>query len=376
MKEDNGLSNNNETRIKRSGISPRELVMQYLPFLPWLIAIVIIALGLTYARLRFMPNVYSVTGNIMVRDQNAMGSKTDKFNDILFTEPNRNLEDEMQLIRSRNMAKRVVKSMGLEIQYYNKGKVRSTLVSNKETPITLRIFSLRDSTASFTLEVSILNEREFKIGEFGGPQLFNQPFETSAGQFMIIRTPYSENAFATKVFEINYASADNRAMELVGYSAARQSGTSTTILQLYFETENPKLGIDIVNQWMKEYQQAGLEEKRQVALNALAFINEQMDTVRQDLTGVERNLLGYKEDNKVYNTQVQSENYLSQISDLEKESFQQGVQMEILNNLITYISDTEEPIPPGRFSVGYYPNRPWSNNSVSLIICRYSGKLY
>jgi capsular exopolysaccharide synthesis family protein len=342
MKEDNGIPLTTYADSKKAGFSPRELVMRYIPFLPWIAAIVIISLAAAYTRLHFMPNVYSVTGNIMVQDPNSMGSSADKFNEILFTEPARNLEDEMQVIKSRNLAKRVVKSLGLEVLYYNKGKVRSTLVSPRESPLILDILSLNDSSAYFSIELTVINEREFRIGE-NNNVLFSQPFETSAGRFRISYRPNLMGAFASNDFIIDYSSTENRAVELISNTYAGQSGTSNTIIQLQFQTENPKLGIVIVDQWMEEYQKAGLEEKRQVALGALGFINEQLDTVRLNLTSVERNLLGYREDNKVYNTQVQSEKYFTQLTDLEKESLQQGVQLEVLNNLLSYISDTKNP---------------------------------
>jgi len=73
------------------------------------------------------------------------------------------------------MAKRVIKSLGLETQYYNQGKIRSSLVYQRETPIQLQVISLRDSNASFTIPVTILNEHEFKLTEKGPAVSFDQP---------------------------------------------------------------------------------------------------------------------------------------------------------------------------------------------------------
>jgi capsular exopolysaccharide synthesis family protein len=251
--------------------------------------------------------------------------------------------DEIQLIKSRSIAKRVVKSLNLEVQYYNEGKIRSTQIGAAECPFNLKIFKLNDSSIKFSLPITLIDNERFSFSEKGTLIFFDQQFETAHGIFALTRQPVDASVYVSKRFFIDYAPVETRARQLVGSASASQSGESNNILELGFETENPRIGIEIVNQWMTEYEQAGLEDKKQIAVNALDFIDAQMDTVRNDLGAVERNLLGYRERNKVISPLEQSSQIFNSVGELDKEITKQSVQIEIIDNLINYIADTKSP---------------------------------
>jgi tyrosine-protein kinase Etk/Wzc len=65
-----------------------------------------------------------------------------------------------------------------------------------------------------------------------------------------------------------------------------------------------------------------------------------MDTVRQDLMGVEKNLQGYREKNKIYSPEQQSQNYFNSLAELDNLITSKGVQLENINYLIRYINDS------------------------------------
>lgn len=325
------------------GNSPREIIFKYLPYLPWVVLSIVIALTVAFIKLRYSPNIYSVSGTILVQEPNSYGSKAEKFDEIFLAGPDRNLNDEVQVIKSRTMAKRVVRKMGLGVLYYNEGKIRSTLVYSGDSPLRLEVIKLKDSLHSFSIQVNVVNDFEFTLVANGPKLKFGQVFEIDKGQFTINRTNHELSSFASNMFYVSYSPTDERADQLISSLYADQNGESSNIIKISFTTENPKSGIDIVNQWMTEYQLAGLEEKKQIAVNALEFINQQMDTVRAELGGVERNLQNYRETNRVYNPDQQAENFFKSLSDLEAEITKQGVKAESVNFLIRYLSDNSNP---------------------------------
>ena len=342
MNEEN-LSASVEQNRPNTIVSPREILIKYLPFLPWVIASVILALTIAFLKLRYSPNVYNVRSTILVKDPSASGSRPDKIEEILFSNPNKNINDEIQMIRSRNMAKRVIRSLGLEVQYVIHGKIRSSQAHAAESPFRLNILYLKDSARAFEIPVTILDEKHFTLMENNDSLLFDQPFEINAGRFSLTRTIIPLALMGSNLYSVSYAPAEQRAGQLVGNLSAAPSGESNNILQLTYSTENTRIGVDIVNKWMEQYQLAGLEEKKQIAVKAINFIDEQMDTVKYELGGVEKNLLGYREKNRVFNPQAQSEQIFTTLSELERDITTQGVQVKVIDNLIAYISDIRSP---------------------------------
>jgi uncharacterized protein involved in exopolysaccharide biosynthesis len=255
---DSYMMNGGEISPKKR-VTPRELLLRYMPYLPWVLASITLALLFAFLKLRYSPNVYSVKGTILVKNQTGFNENSEKFGEMLFGESNKDLYDEMQILRSRSMARRVVRSLKLETQYFNEGKIRSTQVSAIQSPFRLQIHQLKDSSLRFSILITVLSETQFTVKENGSPVNFGQTFETVNGIFSLEKLNNDVSVFASNRFVVEYAPSEKRAGELVGGLNVHQSGESNNILELGYETENPRIGVEIINQWMKEYEQAGLE---------------------------------------------------------------------------------------------------------------------
>lgn len=335
--------NLSQNDVRSFKISPREILLKYLPYLPMIIISIILFLVLAFIKLRYSPEIYVVKSSILVKDPSSYSSGADKFDEIFFTQPAKNLEDEIQMISSRNMAKRVSKALHLDVQYFGQGKIRSSQIHVNSTPFILQIVQLNDSTKNFSIPIVSNSDNDIVLKDNATVIKFGQIFENKYGKFLFLKTPIPFSAFPGNEFYVTYSPHEKRAIDLINSFAALQSGESDNILQLVFETENQEIGVDIVNEWMNQYQQAGLEDKQRIAQSALRFIDAQMDTVKYNLGSVERRLQGYREANSVISPGQQTEQYFNTISELNKEITKQDVQLQIVNNLISYINDADNP---------------------------------
>jgi len=325
--------------------TPREIVMKYFQHLPWFsLSIAVFLIG-AYLQLRYSPRVYQVSASILVKDPNPTNSGSDKLDNILTMQPNKNINDEMQVMHSRGMATRVVHSLGYEVMYYNIGKIRTGVVYPRESPITLEILRLNDSIQPFDLQVFVIDEKTFSFTEKGQPLYFGQPFENSNGLFKLNRTEVALSIYASRQFVIGRVPAEMRGRELIGGLSVNQSGDATNILSLVYETENPKMGVDILDKFMDEYRKAGLEDKKEQAVGALGFINDQLVDVSKELGGAEQNLQDYREKNKVFDPTQQSSLYITSSSEIEKQITEQGVKIKVVEIALKYVTDTSIHYP-------------------------------
>src|SRR5688572_7210879 len=112
-----------ENNRLKPGISPREIVFKYIGYLPWVIVSVITLIAGAYVKLRYSTPIYNVSGKLLVTTQSPYGGG-EKFDDIFMMQRGDKINDEIEIIRSRSMASRVIRSLGLQMQVYNKGKIR------------------------------------------------------------------------------------------------------------------------------------------------------------------------------------------------------------------------------------------------------------
>src|SRR5688572_13936784 len=306
-------------------ISPRELLMRYVHFLPWFLLSLAVTLSLAFINLRYATRYYIVSGNIQVKDPNPYGnSGSGKFDDIFFMQPDRSLNDEIQVMRSRTMARRVVKKLNLQTSYYGVGKVRTTLIAEKESPIKLEILYVKDSSRSFSMAVEVMNDQKFLLGEKKQEVLFDRTFETSDGVFTLHRTSYSV-AFPNNEFQILWQPEEKAAIGLIKNLKVSISGDASTILAMSYETENPRLGVSILNMFMQQYGEVGKEDKQLIGQSALDFIKEQVRIVDSQLRKVETNLQNFRQQNKIYSPEQQSMQVFAEIGGTDARITEQSV---------------------------------------------------
>lgn len=107
--------------------------------------------------------------------------------------------------------------------------------------------------------------------------------------------------------------------------------------------------MDIINAFMKAYSEYNLEEKKFTAYNTLQFIDEQLDTFRMELGGVERNLQQYREKNRLIDVEQQSSIYLGNMNSVQQQLITMEVQTKLVDYLINYLSEARNAyhtVPP------------------------------
>lgn len=330
-----------ETQRAKLAISPREIIAKYIRYLPWLILSVLLMLTVAYVKLRYSAPVYNTAGKLLVTSQSPYGGGGgEKFDDIFMMQRPDKINDEMEIIKSRSIASRVIRSLGLQKQVQNKGKIRSTVVYPTDMPFKFEILSIADSSQGFGVEITMESDR-FQVNENPQKHLFNEIVKLPSATFRIISNNSNMQMYGSNIFNVSWQPLERVAAGLSGKINVIRVNDNTSVLSLSYQTENIKLGIDIVNQYMKEYQQGSLEDKKEIAAKTLEFIDEQLRTVFSDLGGVEKNLQRYREENKVFNVDAQIKLFFDELSESNKELVVQNVRMKVIDHLIKYLSNED-----------------------------------
>lgn len=328
---------------KQPVLSPRELVFKYLRYLPWLIVSVGLMLSLAYIKLRYSTPIFSVSGKLLVKkNSNPYSGGGDKFDDIFMMQSSGNsLNDEIEIIKSRSMGARVARVLNLQTQFYNKGKIKDpSIVHPNDMPFVYEIRNQKDSTRGYSITITVVNDNDFHINESATIYHFNQFVELPIGTIRLFNTGKNIHLFSSNIFIVSYRPIESVAAWLSGGISVMPSGEyNSNVLTVGFQTENPRLGLDIVNHFMDEYQKASLEDKRQIATNTLAFIDTQARVVKVDLGTLERNLQLFREKNRLFAPEQQSLLFFNELSESNKALMDYGLKLKAVELLGNYISN-------------------------------------
>ena len=347
MSED--ILKNQET--SKQSVTPREHFMRYMRFLPWVTISVAICLLLAYVKIRYEVPIYEVKSKLLVTKNSPYAGSGEKFDDIFGVQNQTRINDEIEVIRSRSMAARVVKSLGLQTNYVNKGKIKSTHLQASDAPLVFEALHLDDSTQSYGFLIN-MNDTHYTIGEQPQKYSYGQIVNKNGVGFRVLKNERGLRGFATNIFEVSWMPLEKAAASLSGSINVSLATEGTNVIALSYRTDNIAIGASIINQYMYEYQSSTLEDKRETAESTLRFIDDQLRSVQKDLGGAEQNLQSYREQNQVFNPELQGQMMFDDISETRKSLSAQTVSLRVTDFLINYLSDEKNTYKKVSLSLG------------------------
>lgn len=317
----------------------REFVHKYIYLFPWLLVTAGIALSIAYTRLRYINPLYSASGKVLIKTDKPGGNLAgDKLGDVITTSVNAKLmDDQIELIKSTALARLVAKAADLQQTYFYKGKLRNRLIHNPSSPIKLSIISLNDSTAPFSFEVRVVNDKSFIINGVQKPILFGADFTNEQGAFRLDKTV--PDFGLNKEFICGWMPELNLARNLAGSIQVGVATKGGNVLNFVYHSEHPKVAEDIVNGFLNAYQEYSLKDKREGAVSALDFIDAQLAQAKSDLSDVEIQLQGFREVNKAVALPEQATGYFRNLQESGEKIADQVIKIKMLEFMINYVRE-------------------------------------
>lgn len=318
--------------------NPKELIFKYLPYLPWIVLSLLFCMMGAFLKHRYSTPIYNVTGKLLVKNDKS-GNGSDKLNSLLMLPgDNSNLSNEVEIIKSRTMAARVIRSLNMQQQYATKGNIRTTQSHVDEVPFRWEVDNIIDTASAIETHIDIISETQFRVGE--GVELYNfgQLVKLPLLSFRLFPIASALNNSSGFKYVLTWVPEEVQQANLSS-SIGIEKKEGSNVLLLSYLTENKKVGIDIVNSYMKEYQLSSLEDKKLMAATTASFINDQLDTLQQELGTVERNLQNFREQNMVFSPERQSTIAFDQLAESTRLIDEQEVKSKILDYLIKYIKN-------------------------------------
>jgi len=328
----------NNTDQQRS-VGVKEFIFRYLRYLPWVLISGALFLLLAYIKIRYTVPVYHVQSSLLIRNENnGGGGKGARFDELFMNQGSVNLNNEVEILRSRPVLQRVARDLGLQKGYYVKGSIRSTLQYD-DNPIELVILQLADSSSGFVFQATILNAGQFLLDAGKKPLSFGEVFQVGGNQCMLLRKR-NISSFP-KIYQVSWRPLPEAAEDLLGGLRVTQPSDQATILTLSFEGVNTSLGKDVLNTLMAVYDSLIVEDKNRISLITLQFIDDQLNNLKNELGLVQGNLKNFMVNNQAYDIGLQSGSYLQNLSAGTKEQADMNIRLSVVNWLLEYIQNSK-----------------------------------
>lgn len=324
---------------KKNPVNVEKLISKAATYWPVFLFSLVITLSVGYIYLRYSTPVYMVNSKLLINDQRKGAADMDLLQGLGMRPRAANVDNEMEVIKSVALMENVVADLDLHIQYRSKGTVKSSALYT-ERPITLYpLFPDKQIQQSYQYSIELKPTGAVTIN--GNNKIWNAKIGDTvslpAGRFAILQN-------ATTRTDLNEFDVLINPVEAVALAYTRavivgNLNRMISIINLSIADANPQRGEDILNKLMEVYMQSNVDDRNRIADGTMDFINNRLVLVSSELTGIEKEIEGFKRTNELTDIQAQSTQLLSSTGDYSKQLNEQEIQLSLAESLEKYLRD-------------------------------------
>lgn len=315
----------------------KDLLQRYLRNWKWFALSVAVCLILGFVYLRYQAPVYEVNATILIKDdkKGAVSSELSAFEDLGIFNNNNNIDNEIEILKSRSLMLRVVNELRLNVGYFSYGRpIEHERYSN--TPV-LVAYTVKDSLAP--LEGNWLlnpeSERSFTLRngeteELIGNYHFGDSISTERGKIVFKTTSFFSSSYVNKNFRVIMSPLDKVVDAYLNALKVEPVNKNSNAIVISLRNSLPDKAMDIVNNLIKQHNLDAIEDKNEVSRNTANFINERIKYITTELSDVETEAEDFKTKNKLTDITSEAELFLKTGSESEMSLVEAGTQLQLV----------------------------------------------
>lgn len=334
-----GHSKNND-----DSINFREIFNNYSRYWPLFLVSVIIMLILAAVYSKFQKPVYTSIASLEMQDsKDKPNEEKSALQELdLFNAP-KSVENEIQILKSRQLVKDVVNHLRLWTTYKSK-QVLAERDLYGASPIKINFVNAEDLAQNQELEVRILNKQTYQVkfkDKKPSQHAFGEVVTDSLGTWAITSTPYLR-FYIGKTIKVNVNNPDGTIQAYQKALNVDLQDKLASIVQITLVDQNPKRGEDFINSLIFYYNQAEVVQKNNITKATLNFIDKRLDSLRGELNNAENKVAGYRSGNGITDVNAQSQMYLQDEQANAAKLNDVNVQLNVINGLEQYVNSGGE----------------------------------
>jgi capsular exopolysaccharide synthesis family protein len=342
------------TEVEIDEINIKELIYRYLENWKWFLLSIIVCVGLGYTYLSYQVPQYEASAKILIKDDKNGGSIIDEssvFEDLGLLKGGKNIDNEIEVLKSRSLMISAVKSLHANIFYYSYGRPIYH-EKFKDTPIEVNCLNSDTNNCNQGMGNWIiypLNNSKFQLSNAGtkailGEFYFGQTIQTPEGKLRFNSTKYFNSSLLNKPFKVNILPIEIAANLYLKNLEVSPVNKTASVLNISLKCPIPIKAVEIVNRIIKQHDLEEIEDKDIVSKNTSEFISERIKFISQELGEVESDVENYKKNNKLTDITSESELFLQSGNESEKKIIELGSQLKLVEFMLEDLTKRNNPM--------------------------------
>ena len=351
-------------------VNIQEILFRYLIHWPWFVGSVIVCLIGAWVYLHMATPVYNISATVLIKDDEkgggaSMTSELEKLGLDGFVSSSKNVDNEIEVLRSKSLAQEVVNQLNLYVTYKNEDEfpakelyrispvqVSLTPQEAEKLPEPMEVRMTLQPAGGMNVQITV-GDKEYQKQFEKLPAVF--PTDEGTVAFFENRDTLAVTSEEMKNEERHITAFIHRPMAVAkGYcnnlSIAPTSKT-TSVAVISLKNSNTHRGKDFINKLLEMYNINANNDKNEVAQKTAEFIDERIGIISKELGSTEQDLENFKRSAGITDLTSEAQIALTGNAEYEKKRVENQTQINLIIDLQRYMEGNDYEVLPSNIGL-------------------------
>ena len=367
---------NEAQESKEENIDVKELLFKYLIHWPWFVGAVVACLIAAWVYLYISTPVYNISATVLIKDDKKGGSAgmlsgLESLGLDGMISSSQNIDNEIEVLRSKTIVKEVVEDLGLYISYADKDEFPSrNLYKTSPVQVSLTPQEADLLEKPMIVEMALQPQGSLDVNVKIGDDEYQKHFEklpavfpTNKGTLAFFQTldsilpskKSSEEIVGVEGTVRNITAVINKPLAVAkGYCGSmtiEPTSKTTSVAVISLKNSNVQRGKDFINKLLEMYNINTNNDKNEVAQKTAEFINERISIISKELGSTEKDLESFKRGAGITDLTSDAQIALTGSAEYEKKRVENQTQINLLQDLQKYMQNEGYEVLPSNIGL-------------------------
>lgn len=348
----------------------QEILFRCLVHWPWFVFSVIVCIACAWGYLRLTTPVYNTSATVLIKDDKkgsgaSMSSELERMGLDGFVSSLNNVDNEIEVLRSKSLAREVVNHLGLFVTYKDEDEFPSRELY-RTSPVVVSLTPQEADKLPHPMEVSMTLQPtgamdvQITIGEKEYRKQFEKlpaVFPTDEGTIAFFANNDTLSSFRPEnvTKERHITAFINRPFSVAkGYAnslSITPTSKMTSVVVISLKNSNTRRGKDFINKLLEMYNVNANNDKNEVAQKTAEFINERIGIISKELGSTEQDLENFKRSVGITDLSSEAQIALTGNAEYEKKRVENQTQINLVMDLQRYMQGNEYEVLPSNIGL-------------------------
>jgi tyrosine-protein kinase Etk/Wzc len=334
----------------------KDTLEKYFIYWPWFVLGVFICLSFAFVYLRYTTPQYIATTNILVKDDKRGGilSEVSAFADIgLGGGAKSNVDNEVEILRSRTLVESTVKRLELNVSILKKGKI-NTIDVYKEAAFEVHFINLKPSfyTARMSWMLVKLTPNTFELVGSSAENGVDDNFLTSKKEFrygeiiptligdLIVNKTLFFNSTEEKTTDswfINVSPLEDVAQSFFNRIEVTPISKTSSVVGITLIDSSTKRAELFLDTLIEIYNDDAAADKNFISDNTSKFIANRLVLITQELDGVEHDVENFKQSNGLTDIESEAKLFIEGSNQYNNLTIKNEIQLSMVVSMLDFM---------------------------------------